>query len=111
MDWQLFVSIFSLIFIAEFPDKTALATMLMAARGKPFAVFLGVALAFLIQCVVAVAFGKIISLAPEKWVHLGAGFLFLACAGSAWLSRKEEEAPEEARIGRGDFFHTAWKAF
>ncbi|MGZ3652206.1 MAG: TMEM165/GDT1 family protein [Bdellovibrionota bacterium] len=111
MNWQLFVSIFSLIFVAEFPDKTAVATMMMAARGKPWAVFIGVALAFLVQCVVAVAFGKIISLAPERWVHLGAGFLFLAFAVSGWLSRNEEEKEEDAKIGRGSFFRTAWKAF
>jgi putative Ca2+/H+ antiporter (TMEM165/GDT1 family) len=111
MNWQLFFTIFIPIFVAEFPDKTALATMLMAARGKPVAVFVGVALAFLVQCVVAVAFGKVISLAPEKWVHLGAGFLFLAFAVSAWRSRAEEEESEDARIGGGSFFRTAWKAF
>jgi putative Ca2+/H+ antiporter (TMEM165/GDT1 family) len=60
---------------------------------------------------VAVAFGKIISLAPEHWVHLGAGILFLAFAVSGWLSRNEEEESEEAKIGRGNFLRTAWKAF
>ncbi len=39
MDWKLFLTVYGLIFIAELPDKTAFAALLMAARNNPFAVF------------------------------------------------------------------------
>ena len=95
MDWTLFVSIFSLIFVAELPDKTAFATLLMASRGRPVAVFLGVAGAFLVQSAVAVGFGSLIALLPERWVHLAAGIMFLGFAAHTWFQKDEEEVVEE----------------
>lgn len=112
MNWPLFISTFSLIFLAELPDKTAFATLLMATRGRPFAIFLGVASAFLVQCLVAIAFGRLLALFPERWVHLGAGVLFLGFALHAWLSKEEEEADTTAGPpARGAFWWSAWRAF
>src|SRR6266511_4209456 len=52
IDWKLFLSTFVLIFVAELPDKTAFATLLGDSK-TPMAIFIGVALAFVIQSVVA----------------------------------------------------------
>lgn len=87
VNWPLYFSTFSLIFIAELPDKTALATLLLATRGRPIPIFLGVALAFLVQTVVAVAFGGLLGLLPQRWVHVGAGVLFLGFAVHFWRAR------------------------
>lgn len=115
MNWSLFFSVFSLIFVAELPDKTAFATLLMATRGRPLAIFLGVALAFLIQTLVAVTFGHLISWFPERWVHLGAGILFIAFALHTWFFHDKEEAETEAETPpfseRMEFAKSAWKAF
>lgn len=94
MNWPLFLSIYSVIFLAELPDKTAFATLLLAAKGRPTAVLLGVAAAFLVQCAVAIAFGRLIGLFPERWVHLGAGLVFLGFAAHTWFFHEEEEAVE-----------------
>ena len=53
IDWKLFLSTFVLIFVAELPDKTAFATLLLATRKHLLAIFIGVAMAFVIQSVVA----------------------------------------------------------
>lgn len=115
MNWPLFISTFSLIFIAELPDKTAFATVLLAARGRPAAIFTGVASAFVVQTIVAVTFGKLIGMLPDKWVHLGAGILFLLFAAHTWLHKDDSETSdraESARVsGRTKFFKSAWKAF
>src|SRR5665213_4220104 len=113
MNWTLFFSTFSLIFVAELPDKTAFATLLMATRGKPYAVFFGVALAFVVQSIVAVSFGSVLGLLPERWVHLGAGILFLAFAALSWHESRqaEEEEVTEATTKFTTFWKTAWKAF
>lgn len=113
-DLQLFISIFAVIFLAELPDKTAFATLLMATRGKPLAIFTGVAAAFLVQCVVAVLFGKLLGLLPEQWVHIGAGVLFIGFALHTWFFHdKEEEKTEEntPSTEKLRFFKTVWKSF
>jgi Ca2+/H+ antiporter, TMEM165/GDT1 family len=99
----LFWSVFVVIFLAELPDKTALATVLLASRRRPFAVFLGAAGAFVVQSLVAVAFGGVISLLPARLVRVGAGLLFLAFAWSMWIREVEEEVEEvdESRVGTG----------
>lgn len=115
MDWPLFFSTFSLVFIAELPDKTALATLFMATRGQPVRVFVGVALAFLVQTLVAVAFGGLIGLLPAQWVHVGAGLLFL---GFAWYTlrlsvggRSAQAVTAAAESHHASFFKEASRAF
>lgn len=112
MNWPLFASVFSVIFIAELPDKTALSTLLMATKGRPTAVFLGVAMAFLVQCLVAVAFGRLIALLPQTWVHLASGLIFLFFAYQAWFAHEEDEEKGEAcDLPKPAFWPSAGKAF
>ena len=65
IDWKLFLSTLALIFVAELPDKTAFATLLLATRKHPLPIFIGVAMAFVIQSVVAVSFGSALGLLPK----------------------------------------------
>lgn len=112
MNWQLFFSIYLLIFIAEIPDKTAFATLLLATRGRPLAIFVGVAAAFLVQTVVAAFFGSILLLALEKWVHIAAGALFMGFAGYMWWGAKEDDDEEEEQhVGLTGFWPCVWKSF
>jgi len=93
MELNLFISTFALIFVAELPDKTAFATLFLATCHNPFAVFLGAALAFVIQSFVAVAFGSLLSLLPPQMVHITAGILFLVFAVMMW--RRKQDDPED----------------
>src|SRR5579885_1881983 len=110
MNWRLFFSSFSLIFLAELPDKTAFATLLMATRGSPLALFTGVALAFVVQTIIAVSFGSVLGALAGRWVHLGAGLLFLAFAVLALL-RKVEAELETGISARQSFGKVAWRSF
>ena len=94
MDLKLFLSTFGLIFIAEIPDKTALAIMLMAARERPWPVFFGAAGGFLVQSLIAVLFGSLFSALPVRWVRMAAGVLFLVFAVLIWREKEEKEAEE-----------------
>jgi len=99
MDIAVFFTVFGLIFVGELPDKTALATLIMGSRYRASWVFAGVAAAFLMHVVVAVALGQLLSLAPRRIVELVVGALFLV--GAFLLLREaagsnEEEADEEA---------------
>jgi putative Ca2+/H+ antiporter (TMEM165/GDT1 family) len=95
MEFNLFISTFVLIFVAELPDKTAFATLFLATCHHPMAVFLGAAAAFVIQSLVAVAFGSLLSLLPPQFVHLAAGILFLVFAVQMW---RREEVPCDQEV-------------
>jgi putative Ca2+/H+ antiporter (TMEM165/GDT1 family) len=101
-----------MVAIAEVPDKTAIASMLLGAGRYPLAVFIGVAGAFVIQSVVAVAFGSTISLIPRHIVHLLAGVLFIVFAAMMWWrslgSGTEDEHHQRTVAG---FWSAAGSAF
>jgi putative Ca2+/H+ antiporter (TMEM165/GDT1 family) len=88
--------VFGVIFVAELPDKTALATLVLATRHRAFPVFLGAALALTVQSAVAVAAGSLFSLLPTRAVHWGAGIVFLGSAVIMWI-RKEQPDNVPAR--------------
>jgi putative Ca2+/H+ antiporter (TMEM165/GDT1 family) len=88
-------STFLIIFLAELPDKTALAALVLATRYKARYVIAGVWLAFLVQTAVAVAAGSVLRLLPAKPVHVAAGLGFLVFAVLALRRNEEEELAEE----------------
>jgi putative Ca2+/H+ antiporter (TMEM165/GDT1 family) len=99
---QLFGTVFGVIFIAELPDKTALAALVLATRHRALPVFLGTALALTVQSIVAVAAGSLLARLPAEYVRLGSGALFVVCAAVMWLRKDEdeEEAPEAGGFWR-----------
>jgi putative Ca2+/H+ antiporter (TMEM165/GDT1 family) len=109
--YKLFLSVFAVIFVAELPDKTALASLVLATRHRALPVFLGAALALTVQSVIAVAAGGLFSLLPTKVVHIGAGVLFLVSAIFMWR-RKEEDEPATKDSGeQAGFFRVLWIVF
>ncbi len=87
----IFLSVFGVIFLAELPDKTALTALVLATKYRPWPVFLGAALALTVQSGVAIAAGGLLSLLPERPVHIGAGLLFLVFAVLMWRRGPEED--------------------
>ncbi len=82
MDWNLLLSTFSAIFLAEIGDKTQLAVVAFAASGSSrLTVFLGSAAALVSSSAIAVLVGATLTrwISPQ-WLHRGAGALFV-CLG------------------------------
>jgi putative Ca2+/H+ antiporter (TMEM165/GDT1 family) len=99
-------TVFTVIFLLELPDKTALAALLLATRHRALPVFLGAAAAFVIQSAVAVVAGSLLSLLPREPIRIGAGVLFLVMA--ALLVRRNlrrEQAAEERSVGQEEAKH------
>src|SRR4029077_4997356 len=95
--------VFGVIFVAELPDKTALAALVLATRFRPFPVFLGASLALTVQSVVAVAAGSLVSLLPPRPVHVGAGIVFLLSSIFMWVRAEPEPAQgDNPSPGAGD---------
>ncbi|MDE2039557.1 MAG: TMEM165/GDT1 family protein [Elusimicrobia bacterium] len=111
-DPTLFASVFGVIFVAELPDKTAFATLIMATRKHPVAIFCGAAVAFVVQSLIAVSLGSALSLLPREPVRIAAGLLFWALAIAMWVRKEAEE--EDLHLPTKDkasFWRTVWTSF
>ena len=73
------LSSFLLIFVAELGDKTQLALLALAAStGAPWSVFAGGTLALWSVSLLGVFLGAtLLARVPQRWVHRGAGVLFV----------------------------------
>ena len=71
---------FGAIFVVELPDKTFLATLVLATKYRPILVWIGVGAAFAVQTTVAVLLGHAASFLPERAVQSVALLMFLAGA-------------------------------
>jgi putative Ca2+/H+ antiporter (TMEM165/GDT1 family) len=96
--------VFGVVFLAELPDKTALAGLVLGTRYRASYVFAGVAAAFTLHVALAVAAGSVLTLLPQQIVHALTGVLFLA--GAAVLLLKKGEDEEEVRKPENQSF---WK--
>jgi putative Ca2+/H+ antiporter (TMEM165/GDT1 family) len=97
------ITVFTVIFLLELPDKTALATLVLATRHRPLPVFLGAGAAFVIQSAVAVAVGSLLSLLPHEPIRIGAGLLFLVMAAVVIRQNlRRKRADEERDVLRED---------
>jgi len=92
---EIFATVFGVIFIAELPDKTAVAALVLATRHRALPVFAGTASALIVQSLIAVAAGGLLALLPARPVHIGAGLIFLISAVAMWRSKEEESEPGE----------------
>jgi Ca2+/H+ antiporter, TMEM165/GDT1 family len=96
--------VFGVVFLAELPDKTALAGLVLGTRYRASYVFAGVAAAFLVHVTLAVAAGSVLTLLPHRIVSAITGLLFLG--GAAMLLFKRDEDEEEIRKPKDQSF---WK--
>jgi putative Ca2+/H+ antiporter (TMEM165/GDT1 family) len=99
---------FLLIFPIELPDKTFIATLVLATRYKPLPVWIGVSSAFLVQTVIAVTLGGLLGQLPRTPVEIFAGLMFLVGglilirgAGRADAEEAETEQEFEAKATSG----------
>jgi putative Ca2+/H+ antiporter (TMEM165/GDT1 family) len=89
---------FATIFVAELPDKTMLATIVLSARFKrPLAVWIGAALALTAQMAIAVVAGRLLDLLPDRPVRAAVAVLFGAGAVLLWRS-SDDIADETAAV-------------
>jgi putative Ca2+/H+ antiporter (TMEM165/GDT1 family) len=84
---------FGAIFVVELPDKTFVAALVLATRYRPWAVWVGVGLAFLVQTVIACTVGGLVTLLPHTVVEVVAAVIFLV--GAVLLLREAPKADVE----------------
>ena len=98
MDLGIAAAVFPLIFLGELPDKTMFASLVLASRGHPRAVWLGAAGAFLVHVVIATTVGAtLFAVLPRRAVDAVVAALFLGAAVYALLEAQRDATALIAR--------------
>jgi putative Ca2+/H+ antiporter (TMEM165/GDT1 family) len=83
---------FATVFLAELPDKTMVATIVLSARfHRPLAVWVGAASALTLQMVIAVAAGQLLRLLPDRPVRFAVAAMFAVGAVVLWRSQTDAD--------------------
>jgi Ca2+/H+ antiporter, TMEM165/GDT1 family len=99
---------FAVMFLAELPDKSMFASLVLATRYQAAWVWAGAAAAFTVQMAIAVTAGQLLALLPRQVVNAVAAALFVAAAvflvvvSYHWSQRDGADA---ARQGQGRLSH------
>jgi putative Ca2+/H+ antiporter (TMEM165/GDT1 family) len=105
VDFAVIAAVFPIIFIGELPDKSMFASLVMAARGRPFAVWVGAASAFLIHVAIAVTIGvAVFKVLPQRVLDVVVAVMFGVSAYLAFEAARPSphvepvEAPDTSRV-------------
>ncbi len=92
MDLWIALSVFPVIFLGELPDKTMFASLLLASRGRPRAVWVGAASAFLVHVAIATTIGVgLFHVLPHRVLEFVVTAMFVAGAVFALLEGDDDE--------------------
>ncbi len=92
---------FGTVFLAELPDKTMFASLVLTTKfRRPLAVWVGVSAAFGLHVVLAVSVGSLLRQLPTMPVRLAVGLLFLI--GGVIMLRSGGDDDETAADGPAD---------
>ncbi len=109
MNAAVIATTFGVVFLAELPDKTALASLVLATKYRARLVFAGAAAGFAVQVVLALAAGALLALLPHRVLEGIVAALFLLGAFLIYRhGRGEDEAEEMAEEAKAS--NGPWRA-
>jgi Ca2+/H+ antiporter, TMEM165/GDT1 family len=111
VNFAVVATVFVVVFPAELPDKTALASLVLGARYRSTYVFAGAAAAFVLHVILAVAAGSLVALLPHRLLEAVVAAVFLI--GAVLLLRGRPEEVDEKLEVKGDpsFLRVAGTSF
>jgi Ca2+/H+ antiporter, TMEM165/GDT1 family len=113
VDFSVVAVTFGVVAVAELPDKTMIATIVLASRHRPLPVWSGAAMAMVVNSAVAVGAGRLLQFLPHRAVDAVVAGLF--AAGALYLLLGRESAASrvgEQEAGRiTDSRHVALASF
>ncbi|HJQ41443.1 MAG TPA: TMEM165/GDT1 family protein [Jatrophihabitantaceae bacterium] len=99
---------FGVILLVELPDKTLVASLVLSTRYRPRPVFLGVAIAFALQCLIAATAGGVLTLLPRRAVEAVVAALF--ALGAVLLIRESlDSATDEVELAEAREAAPFWR--
>jgi Ca2+/H+ antiporter, TMEM165/GDT1 family len=93
---------FGLTFLAELPDKSMFASLVLSTRYRASSVWAGAAAALAVQMAIAVTAGRLLALLPRPVVDGVVAALFLAGAAYMWWTSFRDDSEPDAEAGRPD---------
>jgi Ca2+/H+ antiporter, TMEM165/GDT1 family len=91
------LAVFPVVFLGELPDKTMFASLVLATRGKPVAVWIGAASAFCVHVVIAVTVGVVLfRIVPHRALEGVVAGIF-STGGVLAIREARKEQQREAR--------------
>ena len=93
MHLAVIATVFAVVLLAELPDKTALASLILGSRYRPGYVFTGVAAAFGVHVVLAIAAGSLLGLVARRPLEVLVAALF--ALGAVLLLRGRHGGDDE----------------
>src|SRR5499425_318276 len=91
---------FTLTFLAELPDKSMFASLVLGTRYRPSWVWAGVAAAFTVHMGISVTAGQLLALLPDRVVEAVVAGLFVAGSVYLWVTSLRPEHREEVDAAR-----------
>ena len=88
--------VFGTVLVAELPDNSGLASLVLGTRYRAGGVFAGAAAAFAVHVVLAVTCGSLLGLLPHRIVQIAVAVVFLA--GAVLVLRADDDDDDEARL-------------
>lgn len=94
----IFLTSFTLIFLAELGDKTQICTIVLSSRTSAASVFLGAMLAFLlVDGLSTLLGGELLALLPHNILSLASGFIFIVLGLLSLFRKSEKTICEEGK--------------
>jgi putative Ca2+/H+ antiporter (TMEM165/GDT1 family) len=111
MDPALVLFIFAVILIAELPDKSLFASLVLGTKYPAKFVWLGTASAFLVHVLIAITAGALLTLLPHTTVEAVVAILFFLGAMLIFFGKHGvEEHHNEPHLSNKQA-HNPWKVF
>jgi putative Ca2+/H+ antiporter (TMEM165/GDT1 family) len=98
MSLAIAATVFAVVFLAELPDKTALASLVLGSRYRPLWVFTGVAAGFAVHVGLAIAAGSVLGLLPHRPLEIIVAVLFAIGAVLLLRGRHGEDDDEHVEL-------------
>lgn len=112
MNLGIIALVFGVIFVAELPDKSLFAALVLGSKFPGKYVWFGASAAFFIHVIIAVTAGQLLTLLPHKVTEAVVAFLFLAGAALVFFGKHGIESEEmRTKKAKGADPHTPWKVF
>ena len=104
--------VFCTVLVAELPDNSGLASLVLGTRYRAGGVFAGAAAAFAVHVVLAVTCGSLLGLLPHRVVQIAVAVVFLAGAVLVLRGDNDEDEDEvRLKAGAAGFWAVAVTSF